>query len=234
VNGIELPEQQPGRDFLESLALSVVSQVPIVGPLSVAGIESALKAKQRARDEEFLAFLSARVTQLEKASGTPRFDPSDDEFVASANKVFAASRETADQEKRALLAAALAEAGSWSSVPYDARVRLLDLVIRLTPWHIRVLIFFRDPSAWMIARGRSPRAYLDGYMMGGIDTVVSKELAADDPGLNAHLERIIGDLDRELLTQVPLGTTMSPSGMIAPRIKPLGRELLKFLGEAAG
>ncbi len=84
----------------------------------------------------------------------------DDEFVATAYRIFRAARESADDEYRQMLARVLARSGNWSDIPYSEREELLPVVLILTPRHVMLLEFLSDPRAWMKSRGIVPVEYL--------------------------------------------------------------------------
>lgn len=227
----DVPESSPTRDVATGAGLGLLSSIPVVGGVLSGGIQAALQAQQRQLDEEFFAFLAARVARIE-ASTQQSFDPLDPEFIASVNKVRRAAHETSDSEKQRLLAEAAAECGTWSRIPVSRRERYIDYVIRLTPWHIRVLVFFRDPARWFAARDINVAQIKSHILMGSIQQLLSDHVARGDTTLLGHILSVIGDLNRDGLTDVPLRSGMSAEGVFAPRITPEGSGLLDFLGDA--
>jgi hypothetical protein len=129
--------------------LGMVGGVPVVGSVLSSTITAALGASEAAAvDEEFWAFLTARVERLEHSSSARRFDPSDTEFYAAARRANRTAYATGSREKRRLLAEALADAGSWSAISLDRRERYLGLLTQLSPDSVRALHFLHDPGSW--------------------------------------------------------------------------------------
>ncbi|QOD44293.1 hypothetical protein [Clavibacter zhangzhiyongii] len=223
----ETPEESPAQSVAVAVGMGALGSIPLVGGMVAGGLSAVIAAKQRERDEEFWAWTAARVRALEeRLAGV--FDPTDDEFFVAAQKVIRASRETADQEKRRLLAEVLAESGSWSDIPYDRRERYLDVVVRMTPWHMRVLSYFQDPSGWFHRRGLEHELYrLSGSMTSIVQVATDYVVPADLP-----FELIVSDLERERLVDVPLHTLMTGSGTVDARTTGDGAGLLGFLNGA--
>lgn len=131
--------------------LGFVGSVPVVGGVAAGAIQSALAAAARAKDEEWWAMVAARLASVEAGlrERGESLSLDDPEFLAAVHRATRAAKETADSEKRRILVDALANSGSWSTQPWDRRDRLLALVVRLTPLHVRLLQYFGKPSAFV-------------------------------------------------------------------------------------
>jgi hypothetical protein len=223
----ELPESNPARDVVVGGALGALGGVPVVGG-SIAGvIQAGIAARARQMDEEFFAFLSARVSALEQRVEGFRFDPDDPAFVAAVHRAQRMARETVDDDKRRLLADAAVMSGSWSSFSLDEREEFFEQLSSLSPWQVRVLTFFSDPSSWLQSHGKNVPAIQRKYMT--IWQMLHEQVAESDGPLSARIQRAVEDLNSQGLTDVPLQTVMTAGGPLQPRLTPRGVRLMSFL-----
>lgn len=136
------PEERARDGLLHALIGSVIEAVPIIGP-AVASISNEVTRQAQARRvEEWGAMVTARLSALERA-GLP-VDVNDAEFLAAIARLQRAANETADAEKRSLLALVAANAGAWSTEPYARRGEYVELVSALSPAEIAVLAYCDD------------------------------------------------------------------------------------------
>ena len=89
--------------------------------------------------------VSARLDALDR--GGVRVDMADPEFLSSLARLQRAAIETADSEKRQLLAMAAAHSGPWSSIPYSRRAEFVELISSLSPAEIAVIAWCDDVRA---------------------------------------------------------------------------------------
>ncbi|CAD6015867.1 hypothetical protein [Agreia sp. COWG] len=226
-----LPESQPGKDLVIGASLAALSSIPVVGGPASSIIASAVAAKQRARDEEFWAWTSARVRLLETRIGDFRFDATDDEFFAAAHKALRAAQETSNQQKRQLLAEAIVNSGSWSSIPLDRRERYLDLTTRLTPEHIKLLHYLHDPKAWLdLHHPGAAQTILNAPMMSA-GQVIQEHVVRGDADVIRAAFAAIEDLVDERLTSLGLNSIGTGAGALNSRTTADGKGLLEFLGD---
>jgi len=222
-----MPENRPAQGIAVGVGVGAIGSLPIVGGMVAGGLSAAIASKQREQDEEFWAWTAARLRAVEGRLASV-FDPTDDEFFVSAQKMIRASRETADRDKRRLLAEVLVESGSWSAVPYGRRERYIDLVVRLTPWHVRLLSYFRDPADWFRRQGLDQEL---SRLTGNITSIaqVMEQYVVPE---SVPLRLLVADLEREQLVDAPLATIMSGSGTVDSRTTTDGDAFLRFLNDA--
>ncbi|MBO0979280.1 hypothetical protein [Microbacterium sp. SD291] len=99
--------------------------IPVLGPLAAETLAHALESRQTQRQHEFIA----AVTRAQRASA-----------------------ETASQQKRQRLAAAVANGGSWAPFAATEREQFTRLVDEFDALHIWLLHYFTNPRAWLQAR----------------------------------------------------------------------------------
>jgi hypothetical protein len=231
-----MPEQNPIREAAVGISAAWASEVPIVGAI-VDSTLAVLAARQRQRDEEWWASVVARVDLTEeRLEAIARGE--DEEFVASALRIGREAQETADVRRREMLARVLANCGSWSDIPYDEREELLPIVLRLTSRQVVILRFLDSPAHWFAHHGiRVLEAEQDpvdgiGFELGQL---VIRYLM-EDPDIDimndqySKFREAAGALDRAGLAHSALSTEVPPGQVLGPRLTPLGRQVLRFLG----
>lgn len=142
-----MPEERPLVTVAQSTVLGIISSLPGLGGVAGA-LQGIAQAAAHGRLEDWWAMVAARLSSLEV--GVQRIASLDDpEFVSALHRLTRAAQETADDEKRSSLAAALAHSGSWSSLPVDDRERMERLVTDLSSREVKLLRIIADPKAWL-------------------------------------------------------------------------------------
>jgi hypothetical protein len=228
---LPLPEQNAKKDIAIAAGLGALGDVPGLGWL-VGGIEAAIAAAAREKDEEWLAMLAARVASSERAlQDVVNF--SDPEFLAGAHRLFRAAQETADDEKRRRLAAAAVHSGSWSDLPLDQRERMERLVAELSSREVFALVVMSDPEGWL--REHDPEALVTfrGRSTGGTLDVLDHAVREESGGKVAA-RSAIESLSLRGLLDIPRAGMMTGQGSLQGRATGLGRELVQYLRSIEG
>ncbi|WP_437773533.1 hypothetical protein [Arthrobacter sp. KNU40] len=223
----EFPESNAVGDAALAAGKGVLSLIP-GGGLLAETVGAAVAAKARERDEAFWRLVVGCLVQLgQKVESLLNENATEDEdFVAYAHRLLRASQETADPVKRELLAKALAKSGSWSDLATSQRDRFTSLISRYSMLHITLLNFFADPSAWLKENGAGEVI----GMMDNLGHVIRDHVVNGDPVYPGEVLRVIAELNRDDLTDIPSMTTaMTSNGTFSPHIKALGREFLDFI-----
>lgn len=195
---------------------------------AAAAYQNVVAVRQRQRDEEFWAMLAARLTDVERIVSSIRAGE-EDEFVAVAFRLAREAQETADEDRRAMLATVLANSGSWSEIPYDEREELLPIVVRLTPRQVSALQFLDSPAYYYNSAGiRIPAS--EAEEVEGIGYELGMTVYNQDPDNYPKFREAADALDRAGLTNSALNTEVPPQRLLASRITPLGRQVLAYLG----
>lgn len=229
-DALEVPRSNSGDELRAAGFNASLSLIPIAGSIASEFITAGLSIKARARDEEFFEEVAHRIQRLEGVAANMTADQFfDDDFLnANAHTIVRAARETADRAQRRLLAGALVNAGSWSTHGDVLTRRFVEIVIRYTPLHVKVLVFYRNPLEWL--EKYSPTWGGASYMMGGIGAILRDHVFPNELHIMPEVERVIGELARDGLLDSPgLNTVMTARGMVEPRILPLGSQFLDFL-----
>ena len=231
MNDEVFPNRSLARSALAGDATAAADQIPGLGIL-VGGIQAAIETRRQEVQDEYLAALAARVRWLENNGQKTHFDPKDSRFYAAVNKLLRAAHETADEDKRRLLAEAAARTGTSATDTPEQQERFIDWIARLRPWHVRLLVVFDNPGAWIVSHGGDPNKY-ERQMYGSLHTFIREDIANGDGELKGHLTDIVTELDREGLLDLPVQTldaTTTGSALMHIRTTLQGRRFLAFLG----
>lgn len=225
-SGMESPSQIGWRrDLVETLARAGLSAVPIAGGAAVELFQYAVNRGRATRMQRWIEGVTEALKRHDVAieSLVER-----DGFLDAIGPATRAAVETSSSEKTEALRNAVLNAAVASDLALDRHAILLDILVGLTPTHIKLLNLFDDPPGWFARAGIEP----PHLMMGGQHAVVERaypDLAEDETLLN----RVARDLEQQDLSSIALRTVMSGDGVLSRRTRPLGKELLAFITEPA-
>jgi hypothetical protein len=224
---LPLPEQSPTRTVVQSALFGLLSGLPGLGAVAGA-IQGAMQAASRSRDEDWWAMVAARVLSLE--DDVKRFVHFDDpEFVAAAHKFTRAAQETADEEKRRRLAAALSHSGSWSELPRDERERIERALIDLTSREVLLLRILDDPRGWLAGVDAQAALSYEQIIMGSFAGFINEHVVAYSEIDAAAANAGIAELQSRLLVGTNLTTTVTGSSILTPKTTPGGAAVIRYL-----
>lgn len=223
-----MPEESPSQTIARATLLGVLSTVPVVGGGVAGAIQGAAQAAARARDEDWWAMISARLTSLEReVQEQVRFD--DPAFVAALHRLTRAAQETEDDDKRRRLAAALAYSGSWSSLPADHRHRMERILIEASSREVFLLQVFVDPEAWLAKRDPGALTKYKTMMVGSVGSFVDGHLAKGDRDERLAIRKVIDSISRRGLVDIPMDSTITGGGILQSRATTLGTDFVRYL-----
>ncbi|WP_454172196.1 hypothetical protein [Microbacterium maritypicum] len=227
-----VPPHEPAEDTLAFAGKAALSMVPVLGPLAAETLAHALESRQAQRQHEFnTAIARALTTALEHLDETTTIEDvvGSDEFIAAVTRAQRAAAETASQQKRQRLAAAVAHGGSWAPFAATEREQFTRLVDEFDALHIWLLHYFTNPRAWLQARDLYRQH--ENIMMGGITGPLGSALNAHPSVWDGPVTQAAADLDRNGLAHIPLTTTMSAQGIFESRTSAKGQRFLAFINE---
>jgi hypothetical protein len=211
------------RELTEALARAALSAVPVVGGAAVEALNLAVTRGRTTRMQRWAEDITDAVNRhglaLEELSDRPG-------FLDTIGPATRAAIETASFVKIEALRNAVLRATISPDLEADRHAVLMDILIALTPTHIKLLKLFDDPVAWFTNAGIEPPRLYAGSQHAVIE-IAYPDLAQD----TTLLDRVVGDLDREGLSSIALRTTMTADGILSARTRPLGAELLTFIAE---
>lgn len=229
---LELIPSQPKsdiRDFAYAIIKGAISSIPFPLLPGIASevlsllIASPLSKRQAAWVDTIVQGL---IELQEKVDEFRIEDLSDNEnFVTIVLQATQLAVRNHQNEKLEALRNAVLNSTLPNSPDDDVQLIFLNLVDSLTPWHLRMLALFNNPTKWAEA---NERPFPQEWYIGGVSQVIQHaypELARHDQ----LLDKVVRDLRTEGLADIPLGTMMTRSGMIEPRSTGLGKRFLTFI-----
>ncbi|GAA4623639.1 hypothetical protein [Cellulomonas oligotrophica] len=223
------PDQSVSRQVGEAVVRAAAAVIPFAGGAVVEAFTFATQRGYQRRFHEWMAEVSDAINRLvlEPHGQDWASLETNEGFLDAIAHATRSATQTSSQEKRAALRAAVVNAALRPDLPADRTAILLDLLDTLTASHLRLLALFADPHRWLVEHST------DASSTGASDnrTVLVEmaypEIAADPPLMN----KLIADLDTHKLVTINLDSFMTESGTFAPKLQPLGTELLELITE---
>jgi hypothetical protein len=218
------------RDVIEVVAKaaaeSALSMVPVPGTGGASRIlDLVVGSSLERRRSKWFRELGTRVSALEEKvrSDDERTLAGDEAFVSTVMQATqAALRTHRDTKHEALLNAV--ENAALHPIQEDIQAMFIRFVDELTPWHLTILAYFRNPTTWRERRG---------ITSSGMSMSAMGELLNAMPSLRGNewfVEQVVSDLQaRGLLRQVSLGTTTTYPR--AGQTTGLGDSFLDFISD---
>lgn len=229
-----IPKPSETGEVLAATTRALLGQLPALGPIATETLNSLMNAREAERRYEFDAMVVTELNgvreRLDNHEAILEYVASD-EFAANVTRTRRVASETAEQSKRRRLAAALANSGEWSAFAESERAQFVRLVEDFDELHIWLLHYFVNPQAWLEAHGLMGQ--VRHYTMAGVTTALAFALGRPEQEWGDAVKQAAGDLERAGLGAIPLTTSMSLEGMVAPRTSKKGRRFLAFIGEEA-
>lgn len=227
-----MPEARIPDDSVEfgaASALDLMLEAAQAGS-SLAGV---LAGSVRRRQEAWNRRLREALIRVRDAIGEEAFAglARDDRFLnllLEAHQIAARSHE---EEKRAALCHAVANAGLPGAPPAELQPLFLRLVDYFSPLHLGVLRLLDDPARWLAAQGMDTMRWRAGS--------ACAVLEACFPALGGHgglPELIVRDLQNAGLVQQGsfLHIAFTGDGVLQPRTTDTGRVMVRFISPPPG
>lgn len=221
-----LPDDSVAQRQL-STAKAVAALVPYFGG-SISEVFAAILQPQiqKRRDEWFQSIADDLDKLIEKVQGIELQKVRENEqFTTALLNASQSAIRNHSKEKLDALKNAIVNVAAGSNLEENIQQLFLTWIDTLTPFHLRMLEFFRDPREYGEKIGKS----FPNWSVGGPSQVI--EHAFDDVLRNrAIYDQIIKDLQqRGLIGEFSPHTTMSGNGMFASRTTELGVAFLDFI-----
>lgn len=226
------PPNEGPSDHAHRLVRAALGSVPGVGSAAVELFTALLTPpleKRRAK------WMEAVATELQKLSEDKRISieglRANEVFLDVLLEASQAAIKTSQESKLKALQNAVLNAAS-PSPPDESRMKIyVRLVDELTTWHLRILGFMRDPTAWF-KENKKPIPEFNITVSPGI--ILAKAFPELE-GQREFYDFIWNDLQAKgLITAGSLQVMMTPSGAFSGRLTDLGDGFLKFIQERKG
>lgn len=218
-------------DLAYTAAKGALSMVPLAGTALAEVFALVIAAPLARRRDEWMEEVAERLVALEgKVAGFKLEDLStNDAFVSTVFQATAAAVKTHHPDKREALQNAVLNTAVGIRIDSTLQEIFVQLVDRLTPWHLRVLAFFNDPGAAMGRSGRAPQGFSQEWSSGApahLLEAVYPELG----GQREFYDLVVRDLFASgLMNTESVHTTMTGNGMVQRRTTELGSQFLAYI-----
>lgn len=124
------------------------------------------------RRDRWLELMALKIVELEAQLKELKIEdlPGNEKFVSAFLQASNIAARTHQKEKLEALANAVMKTATPSSVDDDVQLMFLQLVDRLTPFHLTLLDYFNDEFGWSEKRN-SPGLYMEGGWITNFDEV---------------------------------------------------------------
>ena len=206
-------------DAVEVTYKTLISAIPIGGPLAVNIWDAVQNYSLKKRREKWQKMVEIRLSHIEK---TLEEVGENENFTSAIMKATETAIRTADSDKMTFLADAVAN--SLESTLDESRIMIfLNLVDKYTAWHLKILHYFRNPTAFEDVK-------MQKYYMGSPEDPLLDHFPDLKEWSGQLIDKIVKDLYNDgMLDIASLHGTMSPSGMVASRTTELGNEFIDFI-----
>jgi len=218
-------------DVVHTAAKAVLSALPGIGGPATELFVAVFKQPLESRRDQWVELIARGLSDLQKKVAGLDFDAlqRNQAFITTALHASQLSIRNHQEEKLTALRNAVLNAALPGAPTDDLQAIYLSYVDYLTPWHMRLLRLFHDPTAWESPHEPStPR---------GPDKKVFMlyELQSMFPELSGQghfLVRLAKDLHERGLTQITsLMTDMTEPGAIHSWTTPWGKDFVRFISE---
>jgi hypothetical protein len=217
---------QTGREVASGIAKAAVSAIPVLGGPGAELMGMILQPAIEARRDAWLDRLGQAVDEMR--TRFKDFDPrqlaDNAMFVTVAMSASLMALRTHQEAKLEALKNAVINAASPMAPDEHTQMLFLRYIDELTPTHLRILTYLRDPRGWFEGNGIEQTE----YMMGGRSQTLEKALP-ELAGQGELYNLAVKDLqDRGMLIAGLSGTVTGPA-MYDPLANPLGKRFLDYI-----
>ena len=217
------------QDIIHSMSNAALSSIPYVGSFISEIFNQILVSPVEKRKEKWLVNIAESIDELNnKVDGFSIEKLADNDlFISILNRASQLAISNHQQEKLESFHNAVINTAMAITIDENEQMMFLNLVDSMTPWHIKILYYFKNPKNRFIESGKtSPR-----YMMGSpIDPLT--EYYTDLKDRKELINLIIKDLYiNGIMNTENLNATMTEEGIYAPRLTPYGERFLKYISK---
>jgi len=219
--------QPDAKDMALGVTRAALTAIPIVGGSVTELMSLVITPSVGRRRDEWLRGLADGLDALEaKVDGFAVENLVGNEvFVSAVIEASKTAIATHKEEKREALRNALLNVALGRTPDEDQQQIFLRYIEELTIWHIKFLVYFRDPQAALNERG------IKNNLMAGGASHLFEDCYPELSGKRTLYDQIAVDLDsRGLIGGTSfLHSMMTAQGMVSKRTTPLADEFLSFI-----
>lgn len=219
----ELEPKNEARRRTEETIEAIAAAVPFAGGVLAVKYAQAFRRADERRYHQWQQQVEDALDAMAQRNDGLDVDAlfANDDFIDAIATATRIAEKSAAQLKRAALQNVLFNVGLHNSLEADKRAIYLRYIDELTPSHLALLRLADDPPGWF---SRRDRPWPGGNLIGVVIAAFPAWSGDED-----FIDTLAGDLASRGLADLPLRTMMTPSGVMAQRTKPKGREFMEFI-----
>jgi hypothetical protein len=220
------PPERGTVDHVQAGVRAAMSAVPLGGAVAEV-YHHVIGTPLQRRQDRWMASVAAALGKLfERVEGlSPEKLAEHEAFVSAAMRASQIAIRTHQQEKLDALRNAVLNVAAGTDVDDDQQSVFIDWIDALTPSHLVLLSFLRDPAAFAAARGKTLRELYAGSPMSHLEDA-APELASR----REFVQQAMRDLhSRGLAARDSLGGVMTGRGTTQKATTALGDRFLDFI-----
>ena len=220
------PEKKSAGDYALIALKGSVSVIPTVGGLAAEFI-GLINTPLERRKVNWLNDLAERVGELEKEGFSATELQENQEFITAVTHATQIAIRSHEEEKLDALRNAVINTAKKLDVGKNMRMIFLLYIDLLSPWHLKLLDFFKNPKGLCTSKGVD----VSKYSMGGIAQVL-EDCFPELQGRRDFYDLISADLySKGLISSESLHVTMSAAGIMEKRTTLIGDNFLLFVSK---
>jgi len=228
--GVTKPPKPGAKDIVHIGIKAIISAFPYLGGPAAEIFAAVFAPPISKRRDEWIESWIERLVELEKKveGFSVKALSQDERFITTVMHASQVAIRNHQLDKLQALRNAVLNAALGRAPEEDLQLMFLDMVDTFTPWHMKILWFFNDPTKYIqenkinanIAMG-SPVSLL---------VIAFPELGKD----REFYDQILNDLYLKGLvntTKESFHTMMTTQGIFSPRTKEMGKKFIRFITE---
>jgi hypothetical protein len=220
----EIPQPSIWDGVLEAAKAGTSSLVPGYGGFLAQVFLSTIPTPLSRREREFFESLNERLEKLEERGDiTTEELAKNDVFITAALQAYQMAMRNHQSEKLGALRNAVLNSALPGAPDESLQLIFLNFVEGFSPWHMQILKFVHDPSAWMKERNIPVPDWSSGSLR-NLFSIAFKDMKRPS-GLD---DFIFQDLQNRGLFE-GLGGLSTMRAVLRSRTTDLGKSFLKFI-----
>lgn len=216
-----------GGDVMHTIVKAGLSAFPLIGGPAAELFSAIIIPPLSKRRDKWIASIATGLRDLEvKTAGFSIEALSENEvFITTVLHATQAAIRNHQPEKLVAFKNAVLNTAIAPSVDENIILIFLNSVDTLTPWHLKILQLFKNPTEWARVNGIN-------FENAGAPAHILEQAFNELRGNRAIYDLLVKDLYANGLMNIEsLHTMMTPSGVVASRTTNLGNKFLDFITE---
>lgn len=226
-DNIEKDFKNSKGDIAYTTAKAGLSMIPVLGGVAAEIFSTIITPPISRRRDEWLIKIANGLEELQ--SEFSEFDitalSQNETFITTVMHATHAAIKNHHEEKLEALKNAVLNSAISINIDDNVQLFFINYIDSLTPWHLKILDFMKNPAFWFESRNKK----LPNIYMGAISSAL-EDAFHELKGNRTFYDLIIKDLfSQGLINTESIHTMMTGSGVFAPRTTELGNQFIQYI-----